>query len=173
MGDGAEVGQRFSDKPLGGSKAHPQAVLLGLAATVSHTFVVWAVALIGMQLGSKWSAEATEPYFQVASAALILGVTLWMIWRTRRDQLAARAASAHISDLHLALVAGEAARNTNATDVSRGFVLLMSNCNSSYQLKKETGPEGPVGNGVRRGRKVPMSIWTAVADVPSASSGPA
>src|SRR3954470_17915306 len=48
-----------------------QAILLGCAATVSHTAVVWAVALIGMRLGSQWNAETSEPYFQVASAALI------------------------------------------------------------------------------------------------------
>jgi nickel/cobalt exporter len=46
-----------------------QAILLGLAATASHTLVVWAVALIGMRFGSHWNAETTEPYFQVASAA--------------------------------------------------------------------------------------------------------
>jgi nickel/cobalt exporter len=63
-----------------------QAILLGLAATVSHTAVVWAVALIGMLLGSQWNAEATEPYFQVASAVLIIGIAVWMLWRTWREQ---------------------------------------------------------------------------------------
>jgi len=59
-----------------------QAVLLGLAATVSHTAVVWLVALAGLHLGRNFDAEISEPYFQVASAALILGVALWMVWRT-------------------------------------------------------------------------------------------
>lgn len=63
-----------------------QAILLGLSATVSHTAVVWAVALIGMYAGRQWNAEATEPYFQVASAVLIIGVALWMLWRVRRQQ---------------------------------------------------------------------------------------
>lgn len=63
-----------------------QAVLLGLAATLSHTSVVWAVALTGMYFGSHWNAEATEPYFQVASAVLILGVGLWMMRRTWQSQ---------------------------------------------------------------------------------------
>jgi nickel/cobalt exporter len=63
-----------------------QAILLGLAATASHTLVVWAVALIGMRLGSTWSAETTEPYFQVASAILIIGIAVWMLWRTWREQ---------------------------------------------------------------------------------------
>ena len=59
-----------------------QAVMLGLAATVSHTAVVWAVALVGMQLGQGWNAQATEPYFQLASAAVIVLIALWMLWRT-------------------------------------------------------------------------------------------
>jgi nickel/cobalt transporter (NicO) family protein len=72
-----------------------QAVLLGLAATISHTAVVWAVALIGMQFGSQWNAETTEPYFQLASAVLIVGVALWMMWRTWREQRAAGHDHAH------------------------------------------------------------------------------
>lgn len=63
-----------------------QAVLLGLSATLSHTAVVWAVAMAGLYFGRNWSAEATEPYFQVASAVLIIGVALWMLWRTWRNQ---------------------------------------------------------------------------------------
>ncbi|HZE90456.1 MAG TPA: nickel/cobalt efflux transporter, partial [Rhizobacter sp.] len=63
-----------------------QAVLLGLAATLSHTAVVWAVAMGGLYLGQNWNAEATEPYFQVASAVLIIAIALWMLWRTYREQ---------------------------------------------------------------------------------------
>jgi nickel/cobalt exporter len=62
-----------------------QAVLLGLAATLSHTAVVWAVALTGMYVGRGWDAETTEPYFQAASAVLIIAVALWMVWRTWRE----------------------------------------------------------------------------------------
>jgi nickel/cobalt exporter len=65
-----------------------QAIMLGAAATVSHTAVVWAVALVGMYFGSRWNAEATEPYFQVASAVMIVAVALWMMWRTWRQQSA-------------------------------------------------------------------------------------
>lgn len=63
-----------------------QAVLLGLSATISHTAVVWGVAMTGLYFGGNWNAEETEPYFQVASAVLIIGVALWMIWRTWRQQ---------------------------------------------------------------------------------------
>lgn len=62
-----------------------QAVLLGLAATLSHTAVVWAIALGGVYFGQQWSAEASEPYLQLASAVLIVGTALWMIWRTLRQ----------------------------------------------------------------------------------------
>src|SRR3712207_2734617 len=62
-----------------------QAVLLGLAATVSHTAVVWAVAMAGLYFGKNLDAEASEPYFQVASAVLIVAIALWMVWRTWRQ----------------------------------------------------------------------------------------
>jgi len=63
-----------------------QAVMLGLAATVSHTAVVWAVALVGLHFGRGWNVETSEPYFQVVSAVLIIGVAAWMILRTWRHQ---------------------------------------------------------------------------------------
>ena len=61
-----------------------QAVLLGLAATVSHTAVVWAVAMAGLAFGQNLDAKAGEPYFQLASAVLIVAIALWMAWRTWR-----------------------------------------------------------------------------------------
>ncbi len=62
-----------------------QAALLGLAATASHTAVVWLVALGGLYFGRNWNLETTEPYFQVASGVLIIAIALWMLWRTWRD----------------------------------------------------------------------------------------
>ena len=64
----------------------PQAVLLGLSATASHTAVVWAVALTGQYFGRHWASESTEPYFQLASAVLIVAIAVWMIWRTWAEQ---------------------------------------------------------------------------------------
>lgn len=63
-----------------------QAILLGLSATLSHTAVVWIVALSGLYFGRHWNAETDEPYFQVASAVLMIGVAAWMLWRTWRQQ---------------------------------------------------------------------------------------
>ena len=65
-----------------------QAVLLGLAATVSHTAIVWLIALGGMYFGRQWSAEASEPWMQVISALLIIGVAVWMLWRTSQNKAA-------------------------------------------------------------------------------------
>ncbi|WP_295754373.1 nickel/cobalt efflux protein RcnA [Undibacterium sp.] len=65
-----------------------QAILLGLAATISHTAVVWVIALGGMYFGQQWNAETSEPYMQVASAVLMIGVAIWMMWRTWRQQRA-------------------------------------------------------------------------------------
>ena len=74
-----------------------QAILLGLSATISHTAVVWLIALGGMYYGQRWSAETSEPYLQLASAVLIVGVALWMMWRTWRQQHGTTA-SAHDHD---------------------------------------------------------------------------
>src|SRR5476649_1716218 len=63
-----------------------QAVLLGLSATISHTAIVWVIAIAGLHFGKQWNMEANEPYFQIASAVLILAVALWMIIRTYRHQ---------------------------------------------------------------------------------------
>ncbi len=38
-----------------------QAVLLGLAATVSHTAVVWLIAMAGLWFGRGWNAQTSEP----------------------------------------------------------------------------------------------------------------
>lgn len=72
-----------------------QAVLLGIAATISHTLVVWAIALGGLYFYQGLDAEAVEPWFQLLSAAIIIGLALWMIQRTWHDQQMAKAAAGH------------------------------------------------------------------------------
>ena len=42
-----------------------QAVLLGLAATISHTAIVWTIGLAGLYFGFELYSEKTEPYFQI------------------------------------------------------------------------------------------------------------
>lgn len=63
-----------------------QAVLLGLAATISHTAIVWVVALGGTYVFEWLRPEQSEPYLQFASGILILAIAMWMLWRTRREQ---------------------------------------------------------------------------------------
>lgn len=63
-----------------------QATLLGLSATISHTAIVWAVALAGLYFGQELSGERSEAYLQMASAIIIIGIAGWMVWRTWRDQ---------------------------------------------------------------------------------------
>lgn len=63
-----------------------QAVLLGLCATLSHTAIVWVIALGGLYLWRGLAPETIEPYLQVASAVIIIVMGAWMLWRTRREQ---------------------------------------------------------------------------------------
>ncbi len=72
-----------------------QAAMLGLAATLSHTAVVWLVAMGGMYLGSQWDAETSEPYFQLVSAVMIIGVAAWMLMRIRSEQKREKLESDH------------------------------------------------------------------------------
>ena len=59
-----------------------QAVMLGLAATLSHTAVVWLIAMGGMYLSRQFTAEAAEPWLQLVSGIIILITAAWMGWRT-------------------------------------------------------------------------------------------
>jgi nickel/cobalt transporter (NicO) family protein len=63
-----------------------QATLLGLSAAISHTAIVWAVAVGGLSFGQQWHGEQSEAYFQIASAVVIVGIAVWMAWRTWREQ---------------------------------------------------------------------------------------
>lgn len=77
-----------------------QAILLGLAATVSHTIIVWGIALGGMYVWQGVDAESFEPYFQLVSAVVIIAIALWMLWQTWRDQRTAKAAAGHSHGAH-------------------------------------------------------------------------
>jgi len=104
-----------------------QAVLLGLAATVSHTALVWTVGLAGLYFGRQWNSAATEPYLQVVSAVLIVTVALWMIWRTRRHEAAAAAAAPHLHrDPHHGHVHGPALRSGHIHESGRGDAPALS-----------------------------------------------
>jgi nickel/cobalt transporter (NicO) family protein len=62
-----------------------QAVLLGLSAAISHSLLIWILAAAALHYGNQLNAESVEPYLQLGSAAMILGLAAWMFFRTRRD----------------------------------------------------------------------------------------
>jgi len=68
-----------------------QAALLGLCAAFSHSLVVWALAAFALKFGNELIAEQAEPYLMLLSAVVVVGVSVWMFLRTRRDELAAKA----------------------------------------------------------------------------------
>ena len=72
-----------------------QAILLGLSAAFSHTLVVWVIALGGMYFGQQLNMQTSEPYFQIASAVIIIGVALWMLRRTIKDNKLASVEAHH------------------------------------------------------------------------------
>lgn len=67
-----------------------QAVLLGLSAAISHSLLIWILAALALHYGGQWNAEHTEPYFHLASAAMIFVLAVWMFLRTRREGLEAQ-----------------------------------------------------------------------------------
>ncbi len=62
-----------------------QAVLLGLSAAISHSFIIWVLAATALHYGNQLNAESVEPYLQLGSAVMILGLAVWMFIRTRRE----------------------------------------------------------------------------------------
>jgi nickel/cobalt transporter (NicO) family protein len=71
-----------------------QAVMLGVAATISHTAIVWAIALGGMYLWREVAPETFEPWLQLVSGVIIVAMAIWMLWRVRQDHRNARLAAA-------------------------------------------------------------------------------
>ena len=62
-----------------------QAVLLGLSAAISHSFIIWVLAAFAIHFGNQWNAESVEPYLQIGSAVFIYALAVWMYFRTRRE----------------------------------------------------------------------------------------
>ncbi|HAT2609865.1 TPA: nickel/cobalt efflux protein RcnA [Kluyvera intermedia] len=77
-----------------------QAVMLGLAATLSHTAVVWLIAMGGMFISRRFTAEAVEPWMQIISAVIILGTAAWMFWRTWQGERQWHAGHHHHDHAH-------------------------------------------------------------------------
>lgn len=70
-----------------------QAVLLGLSAAFSHVVIVWILALLGLRYGDELIGERMEPWFIMASGAIILLLSVWMLWQSwhaRKEKSAGR-----------------------------------------------------------------------------------
>ncbi|WP_263833493.1 nickel/cobalt efflux transporter [Sulfurospirillum oryzae] len=77
-----------------------QSIMLGLAATISHTAVVWAIALLGMYFGARFTTEAVEPYLEVVSGCIMVGIALWTLWQTWKNERACFTAHEHDDHHH-------------------------------------------------------------------------
>lgn len=124
-----------------------QAALLGLSATVSHTAIVWAVALGGLYFGRNWNTETTEPYFQVVSAVLIVAVAVWMLWRTHRESTA-RTDYAPLHDRHHdhGLHHGHGHEEARRIETGHGVMRLAifeGGVPPRFRLHPESGPGWP------------------------------
>ena len=63
-----------------------QAILLGVSATISHTAIIWILAFVGLRYSSSLNVEELEPYFQLATGIVVIGLACWMLYRTRQAQ---------------------------------------------------------------------------------------
>lgn len=77
-----------------------QAVMLGLAATISHTAIVWLIAFGGMYVSQKFTAVSVEPWMQLISAVIILGTATWMFFNTWNEERNWHKAHAHCGHDH-------------------------------------------------------------------------
>ncbi len=93
-----------------------QAVMLGLAATLSHTAIVWLIALGGMYLSRAFTAQSVEPWLQLISAIIILSTACWMFWRTWRGEQQWLAGNHHHDHDHDHDLQREGARATADAD---------------------------------------------------------
>ena len=56
------------------------AVLLGVVVTITHTLVVFLLALAALTLSERFATERVTYWLEVVSGLLVLGVGVWMLW---------------------------------------------------------------------------------------------
>lgn len=56
-----------------------QATLLGVSAAISHSIIVWVLAILALTYGNELIGEELEPWFMIASGLIVLGIALWML----------------------------------------------------------------------------------------------
>ncbi|WP_108650588.1 nickel/cobalt efflux protein RcnA [Dongshaea marina] len=104
-----------------------QAVMLGLAATLSHTAIVWLIAVGGMYISQKFTAQAAEPWMLLVSGIIIVSTGFWMLWRTWSDARAWRKAASQSHD-----------RTEQLVDTGHGLISLAiveEGLHSRFQLR--------------------------------------
>lgn len=81
-----------------------QAVLLGSAAALSHSLVVWVLAVAGLWWGPTLVGPRAEPWLMLASGAIVLAIAASMVAGPLRRYLprsaGSRAAHAHHVHVH-------------------------------------------------------------------------
>lgn len=69
---------------IGTRGTYPQAILLALCATLSHTAVVWLLAWPASYGGAMWSGAEITPYLNLISGIVIVALAYWMLRRLNR-----------------------------------------------------------------------------------------
>jgi nickel/cobalt exporter len=72
--------------------------LLALSATLSHTAIVWILALPVSYGGALWSGLAFSPYLNLISGVIILALAYWMLRRFNRGNQEHDHAHGHTHD---------------------------------------------------------------------------
>ena len=62
----------------------PQAILLGLSAALSHSLLIWILAGAALYFGNQYIGDDVEPWLQLGSGLVIVGIGSAMIWRLSR-----------------------------------------------------------------------------------------
>ncbi len=100
-----------------------QAFLLGMAATISHTAIIWILAFIGLHYSSSLNVEELGPYFQLAIGIVIIGLACWMLFRTRQAQKEIHHQHDHVHDHELEGVEfGDAHARAHAAEMQKQLI---------------------------------------------------
>ncbi len=61
-----------------------QAALLGVCAALSHTAIVWVLAILALLYGDALIGERMEPWFMIGSGAVVALMGAWIFFRAYR-----------------------------------------------------------------------------------------
>jgi nickel/cobalt transporter (NicO) family protein len=100
-----------------------QAILLGVSATISHTVIIWILAFIGLHYAENLKVEELEPYFQVATGIVIIGLAAWMLYKIRQAQSPHRHEH-ELGDAHERFHAAEIQKQLTGQQVTTKQIIL-------------------------------------------------